>query len=153
VDRLTLWLSQRLAGWSLANVVRNRWVAAFWVGGAMGIFAMATIAFGTLPQTMYTERDGRNLGVTIELPAGTTLETSQTCADMVGDMLRQKTYLESVVKLVGQKSPLVQGSLGEALAPSEADYLLGFSGCVKYFVDVHDPILMLEKIAQAQFLN
>ena len=127
VDRLTLWLSSHLAEWSLRYTVRNRFVALIWVGGTLGIFVLSAIGFATLPQTLYSERDGRNLGVTIELPAGTTLATSQECADLVGEILRQKPYLESVVKLVGQKSPLVQGSLGEALAPSEADYLLGFS--------------------------
>ncbi len=127
VDRLTLWLSSHLTNWSLRNTVRNRFVALLWVGGTLTLFVLSAIGFGTLPQTLYSQRDGRNLGVTIELPAGTTLATSQECADLVGEILRDKPYLESVVKLVGQKSPLVQGSLGEALAPSEADYLLGFS--------------------------
>ncbi len=127
VDRLTIWVSAHLANWSLKNVVRNKFVALMWTGGVMGLFVLAAMVFSTLPQTMYTERDGRNLGVTIELPAGTTLETSQECADLVGEILRKKPFLESAVKLVGQKSPLVQGSLGEALAPSSADYLLGFS--------------------------
>ena len=90
-------------------------------------FVLATWAFSTLPSTLYSERDGRNLGATIEMPAGSTLDYSQQCADEVGELLRKKKYLQSVVKLTGKKSPMTQLSLGDALTPTEGDYLVGFS--------------------------
>jgi multidrug efflux pump subunit AcrB len=129
VDRLSHWLSGKLAGWSLRNTVISKPRAILWVIGALCLFAASAAAFTTLPTVMYSERDGRNLGVTIDLPAGSTLESSQKCADLVGEILRQKDYLENVVKLVGKKSPMAQGALTDALAPSDGDYLVGFS-CV-----------------------
>lgn len=127
VDRLSIRISNWLAGWSKRYTIRNRWTAATSTALGLSLFVLGGLAFSTLPSTMYSKRDGRNLGVTIELPAGTTLDKSQRAADLVGEILRGKTYLENVVKLVGSKSPMVQGSLGEALAPTTADYLVGFS--------------------------
>jgi len=131
MDRFSLWLTERLGRLSLRYIVGNKPVAATWVVGALSLFVVAAGAFATLPMEMYSERDGRNLGVTIELPAGTTLDTSQQCADLVGELLRGKDYLESTVKLVGQKSPMSTGSLTDALAPSQGDYLVGFSSVFK----------------------
>ncbi|PHQ34895.1 efflux RND transporter permease subunit [Rhodopirellula bahusiensis] len=127
VDRLSIRVSNWLASWSKRYTIRNHWTAATSTACGMGLFLVGGIAFSTLPSTMYSKRDGRNLGVTVELPAGTTLDKSQRAADLVGEILRDKPYLENVVKLVGSKSPMVQGSLGEALAPTTADYLVGFS--------------------------
>lgn len=127
VDRITGWFAGKLTNWSLANTVRNKPVALMFVLGALGLFVASAIGFSRMPTMLYSQRDGRNLGVTIELPAGTTKEKSQECADLVGEILRKKPYLQSVVKLVGKKSPMTQGALTEALSPSEADYLVGFS--------------------------
>jgi len=131
VDRLTLWLTQVIGGLNLRFTVVNKLVAALWVVAAMAGFVAAAIAFSSLPMKMYSERDGRNLGVTIELPAGATLETSQQCADIVGEILREKKYLESTVKLTGQKSPMSAGALTDALAPTQGSYLVGFSSVFK----------------------
>lgn len=127
IDRVSQAASRHLGNWTLRCTARNRPLALVWVLGVLGLFVLATVAFSTIPSTLYAQRDGRNLGVTVELPAGATLQTSQHCADLVGDILRKKEYLQSVVKLVGQKSPMAANSLGEALTPTDADYLVGFS--------------------------
>ncbi len=127
VDRLSMRVSAWLARWSRRWTIRNRWTAAASTLLAMLLFVVGGFALSTLPSTMYSKRDGRNLGVTVELPAGSTLDKSQRAADLVGEILRKQPYLENVVKLVGSKSPMVQGSLGDSLAPTTADYLIGFS--------------------------
>lgn len=129
VDRVSLWLSAGLADWSRRYTLANRWLCGFWVLAVLALFVVATWSFGTLPTMMYSNRDGRNLGVTVEMPAGTTLEQSQLCADVVGEVLKEKPYLQSVVKLVGQKSPMASAGLSDTLSPVSADYLVGFS-CV-----------------------
>ncbi|MCR9116805.1 MAG: efflux RND transporter permease subunit [bacterium] len=131
IDRLTIWLSAKLAQFTLRLTVPNKLVAAVWVVLVGGLFIVAVKAFGTLPLKMYSERDGRNMGVTVELPADATLETSQACADLVGEILRKKDYLESTVKLVGQKSPMSGGALTDALTPTSGHYLVGFSSVFK----------------------
>src|SRR5690554_7418935 len=55
------------------------------------------------------------------------LAGSQVIADEVGEMLRGKPYFESVVKLVGLKSPFASGSMAANLQPSEAENYIGFS--------------------------
>ncbi|MDJ0589716.1 MAG: hypothetical protein QNJ72_06920 [Pleurocapsa sp. MO_226.B13] len=79
---------------------------------------------GTVPGTLFPQGDGRKLSINIELPPTTTLDSSQKVADEVGELLQSKDYLESVIKLVGQRSGLVQES---GLKPNNGNYLVGFS--------------------------
>ena len=106
VDRITLWLSDWLADWTYRTNLASKPIAAGWIILALSLFVIAGLAFSTLPTMLYSERDGRNMGVTVELPAGATLKTSEQCAELVGEILRKKSYLESNVKLVGKKSPM-----------------------------------------------
>lgn len=124
IDRLTEIASEKFRDWSLATTIRSRTMASLWVGGAIALFVAATILVGTVPGTLFPDGDGRKLGVNIELPPTTTLDTSQQVANEIGDRLREKDYLESVIKLVGQRSNLVQES---GIKPSNGSYLVGFS--------------------------
>ena len=127
VDRLSMNLSERLKRASLASTLRNRWVAFAWTAGAMTVFVVSLLAFTKVPVVMYPKSDGLKLGINIELPPNTRLETSQEVADRVGAILHGKPYLESVVKLVGKKSPFASASMSDALRPSIAENYAGFS--------------------------
>jgi len=128
-DQLTVRYSAILQKWSLRYTLRNRWRAGLWVTGAVTIFVISIMAFSHVPVVMYPKSDGLKLGITIEMPPSTTLEKSQEIANRIGEILRQKKYLESVVMLVGQKSPMAIQGLGDALRPTMAENFIGFS-CV-----------------------
>lgn len=127
VDRLTEAITHHLSGWSLRTTVKNRWTALGVTSLAFLLFVLSLMGSGLLPSLLYPKADGRNLGITVELPPGTTLATSQKAADALGNILRHKPYLESVVKFVGQKSPLSRNSIGESLTPYEDSQYVGFS--------------------------
>jgi multidrug efflux pump subunit AcrB len=127
VDRLTERVSGRFRAWCLAVSLRNRATALAFAGGAFALFVLAILAAGFLPTLLYPKEDGRPLGVTVELPPDTPLHRSQDCADALGDLLREKDYLESVVKFAGAKSPMAQNSIAETLQPSADTYFVGFS--------------------------
>jgi multidrug efflux pump subunit AcrB len=127
VDRITAGMSERLKQWSLRATLRNRYIASLWVVAALVIFVLSFVAFTNVPMVMYAKSDGLKLGITIELPTSTTLDTSQRVADRIGAILREKDYFESVVQLVGKKSPMASSSLGDALRPSVAENFVGFS--------------------------
>ena len=124
IDRLTESASASFRNWSLAVTVRNKTTSTVWALGAVALFVTATILVGTVPGTLFPESDGRKLSVNIELSPTTTLDSSQAVADNIGEILRRKPYLESVTKLVGQRSNLVQES---GIKPSTGNYLVGFS--------------------------
>ncbi len=124
IDRLTETASENFREWSLAATIRNKTIAKIWVLGAIALFITATILVGTVPGTLFPDSDGRKLSVNIELPPTTTLDSSQKVADKMGNLLRSKDYLESVIKLVGSRSSLVQES---GIKPSTGNYLVGFS--------------------------
>jgi multidrug efflux pump subunit AcrB len=127
VDRMTASVAGWLRRLSLAVTLRNRWVAGGWTLGAGLVFAASVLAFSTVPVVMYPKSDGLKLGINIEHPPTTTLETSQQVADRVGDLLLDKEYLESVVQLVGKKSPFAVVGLGDALNPTVSENFVGFS--------------------------
>lgn len=124
IDRLTETASEKFRSWSLANTIRNKTTARIFALGAIALFITSTILVGTVPGTLFPESDGRKLSINIELPPTTTLDSSQKVADEVGELLRGKDYLESVIKLVGQRSNLVQES---GIKPNNGNYLVGFS--------------------------
>ncbi|MBF2063599.1 MAG: efflux RND transporter permease subunit [Calothrix sp. C42_A2020_038] len=125
IDRLTEKASHKFTRWSLNHTVRNQATAIAWTAGAISLFICAILAASQIQVEFFPQSDERNFSVNVELPPTTTLDASQQVADDLGEILRQKTYLESVIKYVGQRSTLV--STGE-LQPNEGSYLVGFSG-------------------------
>ncbi len=127
IDRLTEVASERLCAWSLRATVRNKWTALLCTGITVALLILSVMGMGLLPSLLYPKADGRNLGITVELAPGTTLATSQKVAETLGEILRSKPYLRSVVKFVGQKSPLSRNSIAEALMPFKDSAYVGFS--------------------------
>lgn len=127
-DILTEKTGSFLKKWSLAVTLRSRKTAALFTALAFGIFFLSLLAATKIPVIMYPKADGLKLGINIELPPSTTLETSQQVADRIGKILQDKPYFESIVKLVGKKSPFAGGGLADALQPSTGDNYIGFSG-------------------------
>ena len=124
IDRLTEVASAKFRDWSLGITIRNKTTARIWALGAIALFIISLVLVGTVPSTLFADGDTRKLSINIELPPTTTLASSQKVADEVGELLRGKDYLESVIKLVGQRSGLVQES---GLKPDSGSYLVGFS--------------------------
>ncbi len=127
VDRLVGRVSARLAKWIAATLVKTRGRAAAVALSCIGVLMVAMWAGGSLPSELYPKADGRNLGITITLPADATLDQAQDCADEVGETLRAEDYFESVTKFVGRQSPYARASLAAALSPEEDAYFVGFS--------------------------
>ena len=124
VDRLSEAASKRWMRWSLKHTVRNKTTARAWVLGTIALFICVMASFSQIPVEFFPQGDQRNFSVNVELPPTTTLDVSQQVADDLGGILREKKYLDSVIKYVGQRSNLVAS--GE-LQPNEGSYLLGFS--------------------------
>ena len=127
IDRLTEVASERLCAWSLRATVRNKWTALLCTGITVALLILSVMGMGLLPSVLYPKADGRNLGITVEMAPGTTLATSQKVAEDLGQILRSKPYLRSVVRFVGQKSPLSRNSIAEALMPFKDSAYVGFS--------------------------
>ncbi|NJM35518.1 MAG: hypothetical protein HC850_13370 [Rhodomicrobium sp.] len=126
-DRVMANISGRLKRWSLKATLKGKARAGLWVAGAFGLFVLSMVAATRVPLVLYPDADGLNLGINIELPPSTTLETSQDIADQVGEILRDKPYFDSIIKLVGRKSPLASASILSALEPSQSENFIGFS--------------------------
>ncbi|ETI61124.1 efflux RND transporter permease subunit [Marinomonas profundimaris] len=126
-DRILASVSSTVKTWSLETTLKNSKRAGMWVAGAFFLFVLSMFAASRIPMELYPLSDGLNLGINIELPSATTLEKSQKVADSVGWILQQKPYFESVIKLVGRKSPMASASILSALEPSQSENFIGFS--------------------------
>ncbi len=126
-DRVTNRAVDGLERWNARWVVRSRKHSWFWLLAAVALFVVAMVAFTQARIELFPPSDGERLGINIELPPTTQLDTSQQVADELGEILRSKPYFKSVVKLVGLKSPFAGGSMAAALQPSEAENFIGFS--------------------------
>lgn len=131
-DRLTLRAMDALEAWNCKYVLAKRRTAWLWVTGAVLAFFLAVFALTQTRLVLYPPNDGPRLGINIELPPTTQLATSQEVADRVGELLREKPYFDSVIKLVGRKSPFTRGAPADALLPNDAENYIGFSAI---FVD------------------
>ncbi len=127
MDRMTQRISSTLKRWLMTVPLLNRKIALAWVTGAIVLLILSIQSMGLLPVEMYPKGDGRNLGITIELPADTTLSQSEHIGDLAGDYLVDVPWFESVTRYVGRKSPLATGSLKESLLPSKSPNVVGFS--------------------------
>lgn len=126
-DRVTQRAVDGVERWSGRYIVASRGRAWLWVLGAVALFVVSLFAFTQTRLELFPPADGERLGINIELPPTAPLETSQVVADQVGKILREKPYFESIIKLVGLKSPFAGGSAASSLQPSEAENFIGFS--------------------------
>lgn len=126
-DRYMSNVSNKLKSWSRENTLVSKKRAGIMVAGALILFVLAMLAAGRVPLVLYPDNDGLNIGINIELPSSTTLETSQAVADEVGELLRDKSYFDTIIKHVGSKSPMAGGSITSSLSPSDAENFIGFS--------------------------
>jgi len=135
MDQFTTKTSAKPLAWSKKYSLKNHWTALAWVAGSMLLLLGSLLLAGILSSTMFPKDDGRNLGITMELPPDTTLDQFQACADALGEVLRSKPYFQSVVKFTGAKSPMALNSPSESLTPSKDRYLVGFSA---YFIPLNE---------------
>ncbi len=124
VDRLSEKASEKFSRWSLNYTVRNRATIRAWTVGAIALFMVSILAFSQVPTVFFPAADSRKVGIDVEMPPQTTLAVSQAIADDLGNIIRQKPYVESVIKYTGQGNTLVGSG---TLQPSDGSYLSGFS--------------------------
>lgn len=129
IDRLSHKVEQSLCLWLLKKTLRSKKRALAISAAAIACFALSVLAASYLPNTMYPKEDGRNLGITLEFPSGTTLEQTQQTALKIAEHLRQKDYFQTIMLINGAKDPMLTESISEMLNETTAPYYAGIS-CV-----------------------
>lgn len=127
MDRITEKAGKELAAWLSRWVITSRKRAGIWVllGGLL--FVCSLFAAENTRNTLYPKEDGRGLGITVELAPGSELEYSENVAKRIGDILKDKPFLEYVFKVVGEKDAYSLGSFHDMLSPTRAENFIGFT--------------------------
>ena len=127
IDRITLTAEQGLVAWLSGRVVPSGAASMKWLGLG-GLVIAAGVGLGSmLPVTLYPVSDGRNMGITVELPADYRLEESREVAERLAGILRDKPYLSSTLVVVGERDFVYEGSAEDKLSVSTAKNLIGFT--------------------------
>lgn len=127
VDRINDIACKKLTAWLKTHALCSKFRAATLFGITILLFILSIFAVGLLPSTLYPKADGRNLGISVELPPDTSLEKSHILANKLGKILAQKDYFQNVIKYVGEKSPYSVKAMADNLSETQAPYLIGFS--------------------------
>ena len=127
IDHLAETAGKKLAKWLNNNVLKTRQRALLWVFIGCVLFFLSLIAADNMRNTLYPKEDGRGLGITIELAPASDLNHAEQVAQKVGAILQNKSYLQYVLKVVGEKDSYSLGSFHDMLSPTQAPNYIGFS--------------------------
>lgn len=127
IDALTDRAGGALAGFLRRWVLRGRMAAGGWLVATVGLVLLSLVAAANLPGEMYPKEDGRNMGITIDLPPGTPLERTAEVGKAVGAILRGKGYIENIILYAGRKSPYATSSPQEQIADTPGSHTIGYS--------------------------
>ncbi len=127
VDRITHRLEESLINWLRERVTANRRCSLKWCGIGFLVVLGGFVLALQLPIVLYPLSDGRNMGITVELPVDYKLEESRNIAERIGARLRQKSYLSSILLVVGERDFVYEGSAEDRLSVSTAPNIIGFT--------------------------
>ncbi len=127
IDRVSAWAEGKLTSWLRSGPVasRSRSVNALALGAV--VFLFAAFVATQLPVILNPQADGRDIGITVELPVDYKLDESEAVARDIGAVLREKPYIESVLRIVGERDFLYEGSPEDSLSVSTAPNNIGFN--------------------------
>lgn len=127
IDRVTVKFEGNLVDWLIKNVVSNRKDAAKCLGWSSLIVIIGFSLMPLLPMVMYPISDGRNMGITVELPIDYKLDETREIAKKLSKVLKNKEYLTSTLMVVGERDFIYEGSLEDRLSPSTRSNVVGFT--------------------------
>ena len=127
IDRVTLRAEEALSAWLQRRVTGRRRDACKWLGWGALVVGIGFSLAAMLPVTLYPLSDGRNLGITVELPVDYKLEEAREVAQRLGKALKDKSYLSSTLMVVGERDFVYEGSAEDRLSVSTAPNLIGFT--------------------------
>ena len=127
IDKVTQKIENSLSNWLSTEVVYNKSKLRKWLLIGVGVVILG-LGFGSiLPTTLYPLADGRNMGITIELPIDYRLEETKKVAERVAEILRKKPYLSSILQVVGERDFVYEGSVEDRLGISTSANYIGYT--------------------------
>ncbi|WP_133408083.1 efflux RND transporter permease subunit [Parashewanella tropica] len=127
IDKLTYQLEDKLQGFLTNHITHNDKASYKWLGISSLPIVLGFLLMLLLPVTLYPLSDGRNMGITVELPIDYKLDETRQVANDFKEILRKKPYLSSVLLTVGQRDFIFEGSSEDRLALSQKPSLIGFT--------------------------
>ncbi len=127
IDKVTHKIEKKLSSWLSTEVVYSKSKLKKWLLIGLGVVILG-LGFGSiLPTTLYPLADGRNMGITLELPIDYKLEDTKKVAKRIAEILRKKPYLSSILQVVGERDFVYEGSVEDRLSISTSTNYIGYT--------------------------
>ena len=127
IDALTHKIESHLTEWLSNNVVFSKKKLRKWLLIGLGTVVLGLVLGSLLPMTLYPLADGRDIGITIELPIDYKLNDSENIANKIGTLLKDKPYFSSILLVVGERDFVYEGSTEDLLGLSTSPNMIGFT--------------------------
>ncbi|MCG8636847.1 MAG: efflux RND transporter permease subunit [Desulfobacterales bacterium] len=121
--RAETWLKNYLTG----RVLTGKFRIFSLTGIALGMVALSIYLALFMPVILYPLADGRDVGITVELPVNIKLEESHAVAGKVGEVLREKPYIRSILRITGRRDYMFQGSSEDRLSVNAGPHFIGYT--------------------------
>ena len=153
IDKFTVKVSDRLAGWLELKPLKSRRRAMGWVAAGIMLFVISLSAFFTMPSELYPKEDSRELGITVELPADSSLDYSARVGERVAGVLLAKPFFTNVLQVVGQKDAFLLGTISELLTNADDPYYIGFSCTLTPTKERDEPVYVISERLRRELNN
>ncbi|ENK3144053.1 efflux RND transporter permease subunit [Vibrio alginolyticus] len=131
VDIYTEKMEAKIMGWLKQRVTASRTTSYKWIVIGGSIIAVGFLLAVMLPVILYPLSDGRNMGISVELPVDYKLEQTEKISKKIAKHLESKEYLSSVLMVVGQRDFMYEGSAEDKLSVSTSSNVVGYTMLLK----------------------
>lgn len=127
IDQINHRYSKALSNWLKQKPLKDRRSESIWLIITLIAFAGSMLLASELSKNMYPQTDNQRIGVSLTLPANSTLNETSMVADQVSKFLASLSWLEKFTVYIGTDTPLARASVSGLLQPDVSANHIGFT--------------------------
>ncbi len=131
IDRITQRLEKSLTEFLKKYILNSKVHAIKLIILSLTLFIAGIIILYSLPQILYPKEDGRTLGITLEMPTGTTLNEAEAVSERISCVLQKFPIFRSIVRVTGAQDSYSTATISEMLCENSSPNFIGFSCLMK----------------------
>lgn len=127
IDQISHRYSKALSNWLKQKPLKDIRSVSIWLIITLIAFAASMLLASQLSKNMYPQTDNPRIGVSLTLPANSTLDETSMVADQVGKFLASLSWVEKFTVYIGTDTPLARASISGLLQPDVSANYIGIT--------------------------